>query len=90
MRITERRLRGIIRNVLVEKLGFNKTYKRKKQGTPSQYQGKDYGGGGHGGGYYDDDYADGYFEVDEVEEGALEEKDAGSGADKKPSTDGTT
>ena len=75
MRITESRLRGIIRNVLVEKLGFNKTYKRKKHGDPSQYQGKDYGGGGHGGGYYDDDYADGYFEADEVEEGIIEEED---------------
>ena len=75
MRITERRLRGIIRNVLVEKLGFNKTYKRKNHGDPSQYQGKDYGGGGYSGGYYDDDYADGYFEVDEVEEGMIEEED---------------
>jgi hypothetical protein len=73
MKMTESRLRRIVRNVLAEKLGFNKTYKRKKHGDPSQYQGKDYGGGGHSGGYYDDDYADGYDEGDEVEENIIDE-----------------
>ena len=76
MKITEKRLRNVIRNVLVEKLGFNKTYKRKKQGDPSQWQGKDYGGGGYSGGYYDDDYSDGYFEADEAEDkNVIDEED---------------
>lgn len=75
MKMTENRLRKIIRNVLSEKLGFNKTYKRKKHGDPSKYQGKDYGGGGYSGGYYDDDYSDGYFEGDEGEEEVIEEED---------------
>lgn len=74
MRITEKRLRGIIRNVIVE-LGLGRTYKRKKHGTPAEYKGKSYGGGGHSGGYYDDDFADAYLEVDEVEEAVIEEED---------------
>lgn len=86
MRITENRLRKIIRNVLAEKLGFNKTYKRKKQGDPSQWQGKDYGGGGYSGGYYDDDYADGYFEADDAGEDVVEEVEQGN-KDEEASND---
>jgi len=68
MRITEKRLRSIVRNVLAEAMfGLYKRNKKDKGFKWGKWN-RDVGGGGDFANYYDDDYGDGFYEGDDLEE----------------------
>ncbi len=82
MRITERRLRSIVRNVLAEAMfGLYKRDKKDKGFKWGKWT-RDVGpGGGSFANYYDDDYLDGVDEADDLEE--ADEVEEGNSASKE-------
>lgn len=88
MRITEKRLRSVIRNVLGEAMfGLYKRDKKQKGFKWGKWS-RDVGpGGGSMADYYADDYLDGVDEVDELDESDEVEENAGSEAQKQKDDD---
>ena len=74
MKITERRLRSVVRNVLAEMLGIYKRPKEKKGFKWGKWSRDVGGGGGNFSDYYADSYADGMGEIDEMDESEEEKR----------------